>query len=289
MSVSAAPTGRHGTAHERSSSVARADLARLWRLTWTMATTDFKLRFFGSVLGYLWQLMRPLMLFGVLYFVFATFLDVGAGARYYPVALLLGIVLYSYLNEGTSQGLRSLLAREALLRKIAFPRLAVPLASVLTALFNVSLNLLPVFVFLVAAGATPRWSWLQLPLLMVALTLLILGLAMLLSALFVRYRDVEPIWDVVLQVLFYGTPIFYTLQIVTEKAGEDVARLLMFNPFAAILQQARHAIVDPSYENAAAAIGGGVWLLVPVGISVGLFVLGAVVFAREAPRVAENL
>ena len=275
--------------YEQGASALGGDVGRLWRLTWAMATTDFKLRFFGSVLGYLWQLMRPLMLFGVLYFVFSTFLDIDAGAKYYPVALLLGIVLYSFLNEGTSQGLRSLLARENLMRKIAFPRLAVPLASVLTALFNVTLNLLPVFVFLLAAGGRPRWTWLELPLLMVLLTLLVLGLAMLLSALFVRYRDVEPIWDVILQMLFYGTPIFYTLQVVTEKAGPDVARLLMFNPFATILQQTRHAIIDPSHESAAVAIGGAAWLAVPIGIGVGIFALGAYVFVREAPNVAEHL
>jgi ABC-2 type transport system permease protein len=274
---------------EQGATAVGSDRKRMWRLAWALATTDFKLKFFGSVLGYLWQLMRPLMLFGVLYFVFSTFLDVGAGAKYYPVALLLGIVLYSFFNEATSQGLRSLLARENLMRKIAFPRLAVPLASVLTASFNVVLNLVPVFVFLLAAGAPPRWSWLQLPLLMAALVFLVLGLAMLLSALFVRYRDVEPIWDVILQMLFYGTPIFYTLEIVVEKAGEGVAQALMFNPFAAILQQARHAVIDPSYDNAAVAIGGGLWIAVPILIGVAIFVLGAFAFAREAPRVAEHL
>jgi ABC-2 type transport system permease protein len=265
------------------------DVRRLAGLTWTLATTDFKVRFFGSALGYLWQLVRPLMLFGVLYFVFATFLDVGDEVRFYPVALLLGIVLYSFVAEATGQGLRSLISRESLLRKIAFPRLAVPLSSILTAVFNLGLNLLPVLVFLVAAGGEPRWSWFAVPLLLVALTLWCAGLAMLLSALFVRYRDVEPVWDVVLQVMLYGTPIFYTVNLVIDQAGEGVARALMANPFAAVLQEMRHTFIDPSHMSTADAMGGTAWLLLPIGIAIVTFVLGTWVFAREAPRVAENL
>jgi ABC-2 type transport system permease protein len=266
-----------------------SDARRFVRLTRTLAVTDFKLRFFGSALGYLWQLMRPLMLFGVLYFVFSEFLQFGSEVRFYPQALLLGIVLYSFLSEATSAALRSLVQREPLVRKIDFPRLAVPLASVLTALFNLGLNLIPVFVFLLAAGGTPRWSWLELPFIIAFLLVFVLGLAMLLSALFVRYRDVEPIWDVVLQVLFYASPIFYSVQVIIDKAGLDWARLVMCNPFATALQQAKHAVIDPSHMSAGQAFGSQAWLVVPVGIALGVFALGFVVFVRDAPRIAEEL
>ena len=265
------------------------DPRRLLRLTWALAITDFKLRFFGSALGYLWQLMRPLMLFGVLYVVFSTFLKFGGDVRYYPVALLLGIVLYSFLNEGTSQSVRSLVNREPLVRKVEFPRLAVVLATLLTALFNLVLNLVPVFVFLVAAGGTPRWSWLELPPLIGALAVLTFGLGLLLSVLFVRYRDVEPIWDVVMQAAFYATPIFYTVQMVADQTSDTVATLLMLNPLAAILQQARHAVIDPSHQSAAQAIGPDWLLIVPAGVIVGSLVVGYLVFRRRAPLVAEEL
>jgi ABC-2 type transport system permease protein len=266
-----------------------SDPRRLARLTWALAATDFRLRFFGSALGYLWQLMRPLMLFGVLYAVFSRFLKFGGDVKYYPVALLTGIVLFSFVSEATNQSVRSLSNRENLVRKIEFPRLAVPLATVLTALFNLALNLVPVFVFLLAAGGRPRWTWLELPLLMVALGLFVLGLSMLLSVLFVRYRDVEPIWDVVLQVMFYATPIFYTASIVRDKAGEAVLRLMMCNPFGAILQETRHAIVDPSHESAASAMGGAAWLLIPLLVIVVLVAIAYRVFDRAAPRIAEDL
>jgi ABC-2 type transport system permease protein len=266
-----------------------ADRRRLMRLTWALAVTDWRLRFFGSALGYLWSLVQPLMLFGVLYAVFSLLLNFSGDERYYPVALLLGIVMYSFLNESTSGAVRSLVNRENLVRKIEFPRLAVPAATVLTACFNLALNLVPVFVFLVAAGGKPRWTWLELPLLLAILTLLATGVALLLSALFVRYRDVEPIWTVLLQVLFYATPIFYTVSLVRDKASETVVRIMMCNPFAAVLQQTRHAFVDSTHPSLSAAMGGVAWCLVPLAITVAVFAVGYAVFARAAPRVAEEL
>jgi ABC-2 type transport system permease protein len=265
------------------------DPRRLWILARSLAVTDFRLKFFGSVLGYLWQLMRPLLLFGVLYTVFTVLLDVQGNEPYYGVSLLLGIVLFSFFAEATGGSVRSLVVREGLVRKIQFPRLAVPLATVLTALFNLSLNLVPVFGFLLVAGGTPRWTWLEFPLLIAVLGVLVLGIAMLLSALFVRYRDVEPIWDVVVQVMFYGSPILYTLSLVREKASPEIVRLLLCNPFAAILEQSRHAVVDPAYESTSTAMGSTVWLLVPLAIVVVVVTVGYVVFSRAAPRIAEEL
>jgi ABC-2 type transport system permease protein len=267
-----------------------SDVGRLLRLTWTLAATDFKLRYFGSVLGYLWSLVQPLLLFGVLYTVFSVLLDFSGSEKYYPVALLSGIVMFNFIAEATSGSVRSIVSREPLVRKIEFPRLAVPLATVLTALFNYTLNLIPVFVFLIAAGGEPRWSWLELPFIVVLLTFWLTGIAMLLSAMFVRYRDVEPIWSVVLQVLFYATPIFYTLDTVAQKTGEAwVSNVLMINPFAALLQQFRHAVVDPSHMSAAAAIGGTARLAAPLLVVLLTVGVGWLVFSRMAPRVAEEL
>src|SRR3954453_16071266 len=185
-----------------------SDRRRFWHLTWTLAVTDWKLRFFGSALGYLWSVFRPLLLFGVLYAVFTTLLNAGDLVPFYPEALLLGIVMFTYFNEATKGCLTSLVAREPLVRKIEFPRLAVPASGVLTATFNLGLNLLPVFAFLLIDGGTPRWTWLELPLLMAALGIFAMGIGMLLSSLYVRYRDVDPIWDVVLQIMFYAAPVF---------------------------------------------------------------------------------
>jgi ABC-2 type transport system permease protein len=288
MSVTAAPAGAVGEPIKGPTALGSSP-ERLLRLTWALAVTDFRLRFFGSVLGYAWSFMQPLMLFGVLYTVFSVLLDFSGNELYYPVALLLGIVFFSFFNEATSGAVRSLVTRENLVRKIEFPRLAVPLSTVLTACFHLVLNLLPVVLFLVASGGRPRWTWLELPVLLLMLTGFATGVAMLLSALFVRYRDVEPIWTVLLQIMFYATPIFYTVSIVRERAGEQVVRLMMCNPFAAILQQARYAFVDASHASLAEAMGGLAWTLIPFIVTVVVFVTGFVVFSRAAPRVAEEL
>jgi len=265
------------------------DPRRFWHLTRALAVTEFKLRFFGSVLGYAWQVMRPLLLFGVLYVLFTQIVKIGGDVPMYGVALLLGLVLYTFLSEASGSAVTSIVDRENLVRKIEFPRLAVPLSVVLTALFNLGLNLCVVAIFLLASGGSVRWSWLELIPLVALLAVLASGLAMLLSALYVRARDLKPIWDVVLQILFYGSPIFYAIETVQETAPDWVAKALMLNPFAAILQQARHAVVSPEYDTAAAAIGGTWRLLAPLAVIAVVFVAGYLVFRRAAPRLAEDL
>jgi ABC-2 type transport system permease protein len=288
--MSATPLTTEGLGRPiRGPSALGSDLRRFRQLTWALAVTDFRLRFFGSVLGYLWQFMRPLMLFGVLYVVFSQVFDLSGDVRYFPVALLLGIVLYGFFAEATSGSVRSLVERENLVRKIEFPRLAVPLATVLTAIFNLGLNLIPVLIFLVAAGGRPHWSWLELIPLVALLAVFATGIAMILSSLFVRYRDVEPIWDVVLQVMFYASPIIYMLETVTDKGGQGATNAILCNPFAAILQQARHAFIDPSHISVTSAVSNELLLLVPLAIVLGTFALGYRIFDRQAPRIAENL
>src|SRR5215213_4327847 len=166
------------------------DPRRFVALTRTLTLTDFKLKFYGSALGYLWQLIRPLMLFGVLYVVFTHFVKFGAGVHFYPATLLLGIVLYSFVSEAISNAVDSVVAREPLVRKIQFPRLVIPATVVATAFLNLLLNLVVVFIFAAIRSAWPQWEWLELPLIILLMVLLTSGIAMLVSCLFVRYRDV---------------------------------------------------------------------------------------------------
>jgi len=264
-----------------------SDPRRLLQLTVVLAVMDFKLRFFGSVLGYLWQLMRPLMLFGVLYVVFTQFVKIGEGVPFYPAVLLTGVVLFQFFSEATSRSLASVVDREGLIRKIDFPRLAVPLAAMLTAYFNLILNLVAVLIFVFATGVKPRWEWFALPLFLVLLGLLAVGVSTLLAALYVRFRDLKPIWEVVLQVGFYSSPILYPLEIIPNETAERL--IPMFNPLATILVQFRHSLIDPSAPNSWDAVGGAEYLVVPFGISAGLVVLGIWVFNRRAPDLAEEL
>src|ERR671919_2370191 len=185
MSVEAAAPDEALAHPVRGPSAVGGDWRRLVHLTRLLAVTDFRLRFFGSVLGYLWQVMHPLFLFGVLYVVFTEVVRLGEGVEFYPVALLAGVVMFVFLSEATSQAVQSLIEREPIVRKIQFPRLAVPLSIVLTALFRLALNLLVVIVFLLISGGGVRLSWLELPLLLTLLIVLGAGPAALLPAPFV--------------------------------------------------------------------------------------------------------
>jgi ABC-2 type transport system permease protein len=247
---------------------------------------DFRLKFFGSALGYVWQLMKPLLLFGVMLFVFTKAVRLGTGVAEYPVVLLSGIVMFTFFAESTATAVSSVVDREALVRKIHFPRLVIPISVVLTAYFNLVLNYTAVVIFMLARGVEIRWSWLELIPLVLFLGLFATGLAMILSSLFVRFRDVRPIWEVVLQAIFYGSAIFYPIERIPSVR---LQHLIMCNPLAAVVQQIRHAVIDPTAPTAGQAIGGDVRLLVPIGLTLGLFAVGFWFFNREAPRIAEEL
>ena len=264
-----------------------SDPSRLLQLSVTLATLEFKLRFFGSVLGYFWQLMRPLMLFGILYTVFTQFVRLGEGVDFYPAILLTGVVLYTFFADATSGSVTAVLDRENLVRKIEFPRLVVPLSVIMLAYFNLALNLLAVLVFVLATGVEPRLEWFALPLMLFPLGAFAGGIAMLLSALYVRFRDLKPIWEVIVQIAFYASPILYVIDMLPTPTLQHV--VIWFNPLATILVQARHSLIDENAPNSWDAAGGFEYLLIPGAIVVGLLALGFWVFNREAPRIAEEL
>ena len=273
------------TAMSQRPVVLGADFKRYWALSWTLATTEFKLRFYGSVLGYAWTLVRPFALFGVLYIVFAEIAKLGEGIKGFPAYILISMVLFQFFKSVVDGCLTSLLNRENLLRKMHFPRLVIPTTVVLSALFELTLTLAAVFIFLFISGIFPTAGWLELIPLAGMLTVFATGLGLLFSVLFVRFRDIAPIWDVVGQMLFYASPILYVASMVPE----DFRQLYMLNPIAVVLTQMRHAVIDSAAPTAAAEIGSTALLLLPVGLVVVTFALGLWAFVREAPKVAENL
>jgi ABC-2 type transport system permease protein len=261
---------------------------RFLDLLWLMSATEFKRAYFGTVFGYVWSLVRPLMLFGVLLFVFTQVFKIGHTLPYYPVLLLLGIVLYTFFQEATQNSVTSVVAQEGIVRKTQFPRLVIPLATVLTALFNLGLNLVVVLVFILVWGVDPAWTWLLFPVALAALFLFGAAVSMMLSVLYVRFRDVAIIWTVVAQMLFYATPILYPLG---EKGLNDpsIERILMVNPLAVIFEQVRVWMIEPDAPTAAQAAGGAVHLLPALTIYLAVCVFAVWVFNREAPRIAEDL
>ena len=259
---------------------------RFLHLTWLLAITEFRLAYFGSVLGYLWSLMRPLLFFGVLYLVFSQVIRFGGEIPDYPMVLLTNVVLFTFFSEATGNAVRSVINRESLVRKMQFPRMVIPVSTVLTSALNLATNLLAVFVFLLAYGIHPRWQWLLLPLIVVPLVLFTSGVAMILSSLYVSFRDVAPIWAVFSQLLFYATPVLYTF---TQADAGWQRHLMMSNPLACILEQGRRWLVDSSAPGAVDAAGGLTWFLIPVAIFLAVIAFGLWVFDHQAPKIAEQL
>lgn len=263
----------------------RETLRRIVGLTWTLAITDFRLRFYGSVLGVLWALIRPFAFFGVIYVVFTEIAGLDAAVPNYGVYILFAIVLFTFFAEVTTTSVQSLVLRENLLRKMHFEPIVIPLSVMITGLLNLGTTLMAVLIFAFANGVYPTWSWLQLPVIIVLIAMFANGLGMLLSTLYVKYRDVFPIWEVVSQILFYASSTLYVATTVPINWREE----FLMNPLSACFAQMRHAVIDPNAPSAGEIMRGDVRLLIPLGIIFGTFALGAWAFRRASPRIAENL
>lgn len=258
---------------------------RSWELLRLIAVTDFKKAYFGTALGYLWSLARPLMLFAVLLAVFTQVFRVGSGVPNYPVLLLFNIVLFGFFQEATTTAVQSIAGREGVVRKAQFPRLVIPLAVVLTTLFNLGLNLVVVFAFVLAWGIAPEWSWLGFPLIVVALFVLTTAVSMIVSSLYPRFRDMAIIWGVLATVLFYGTPVLYPLEVVPAA----LRNVIEINPLAPLFELARLWVIDPTAPGPVEAAGGAAQLLPAAAVYVAVCAYAVWVFRREAPRIAEQL
>jgi ABC-2 type transport system permease protein len=260
-----------------------------WRrsldLLYLLAATEFKQTYFGTVLGYLWSLARPLMLFAVLLAVFTQVFRIGSQVPNYAVLLLFNIVLFSFFQEATTGSVSSIVSQESVVRKTQFPRLVIPLAVVLTSLFNLALNLVVVFVFILAWGISPEWTWLGFPLVLAALVVIAAAVSMIVSSLYPRFRDTAIIWTVLATVLFYGTPVLYPIEVVPD-AMRDI---LMLNPLTPLFELGRAWVIDPSAPGPVDAAGGWGLPLVSLAIYAAICVLAVWVFNREAPRIAEQL
>jgi ABC-2 type transport system permease protein len=259
---------------------------RFFDLLWLISATEFKKSFHGTAFGYLWSLVRPLMLFGVLLVVFTRIIRFGGNVPNYPVLLLFNLVVFGLFQEGTGAAVTSVLAQEGIVRKTQFPRLVIPLSSVMVALFTLSLNLIAVFAFILVYGVGPMWTWLLLPVILALIFVLTCAVSLLLSALNVRFRDIAIIWVVIAQVLLYATPLIYPLEIIGPSFLRD---LLLANPLTLIFEQARVWIIDPNAPTALDAAGSWLAVLPAVAIYIATCILGVWVFNREAPKIAERL
>lgn len=252
-----------------------------------LTKTDFKLRYQGSILGYLWALLRPLMMFAILYVVFSKLLRIGNDIPHYPVYLLCGTTLWSFFTECTSQGIQAILVRGTLLRKISFPKYIVVVSSQLTAVINLLINLVVVVIFALINGVTPSWTWLMVLPFVLELYLLSLGIAFLLGSINVKYRDITSIWDVIVQALFYAVPVIYPISMVANTSAL-AAKVILLNPIAQCIQDIRYNLITTETITT--------WnyvlnpsVITPLVIVVVVLVIGAITFRRKSKFFAEEV
>jgi ABC-2 type transport system permease protein len=242
-----------------------------------LVRTDFKLRYQGSVLGYAWSLLRPLLIFVILYVVFVKFLKLGTGIPHYPVYLLFGIVMWNFFVEMTMQSLGSIVGRGDLIRKIRIPRWIIVFSSSISAVINLLLNLIVIVIFMLIGHVPLMSTIVWLPLILIEVYLLALGLSLFLSAAFVKYRDINYIWEVILQAGFYLTPILYPL-----------SRILL-SPMAQALQDARYSVITHQTITTNHIFQGGWYELIPFIILVLILIVGIAYFRKESKYFAENI
>jgi ABC-2 type transport system permease protein len=254
-----------------------------------LVVTDFKLRYQGSVLGYLWSLLKPLLLFTILYIVFVRFLRFGEGIPHFEVSLLLGIVMWTFFVEATGQGMQAIVGRGDLIRKINFPKYIIVVSGTISALINLLLNLLVVLVFIVINGVDLRATLLILPLNILEIYVFALAVAFILSAVYVKYRDLSHIWEIFLQGFFYATPILYPLTMVIDNVGRNVAELMLLNPIAQTIQDARYNAVTEQTITTFNFLDHKALIIIPYAIVILAIIYAVYYFRKNQPYFAENV
>lgn len=252
-----------------------------------LTKTDFKLRYQGSVLGYLWALLRPLLMFAILYIVFAKLLRFGNDIPHYPVYLLTGTTMWSFFTECTSQGIQAIVSRGDLLRKISFPKYIVVVSATLTAVINMLINLVVIIIFALINGVTPSWSWLLVIPAILQLYLLSLGIAFLLGSINVKYRDITSIWDVFIQALFYAVPIIYPITMVSS-VNAIAAKIILINPIAQAIQDIRFGLITHEAVTTWSYLNNPLVILPPL-ITIAVLVIGALTFKAKSKFFAEEI
>ena len=259
------------------------------RVLRVVAGTEFKLKYGDSALGYVWSVLKPLGLFAILYVVFGRFFKLEFNFQHFPLYLLIGLVLWLYFIDAATLAMYSVVTRGSLLRKLAFPRLIIPISATLTAAITFVVNTAVIIVFIAFNEIVPRWEWLAHFPLLVKLYVFSLVLGLLLAALFVRFRDTAQVWELVSSILFYAAPIIYPVFFLPPWSKEWA----FLSPFVQIIQDVRTIILGPHevtpIDTAADIYGTSAGRLLPVGVAVLTFVIGYAVFRREAPRFAERV
>ncbi len=261
---------------------------RFLQLLVQISKTELKTRYQGAAFGMAWSVAEPLLIFGVMYAVFSSVGRFGGAVPFYPSMLLMNIMLYRGLfAASTSRATTSVVARENIVRKTQFPRIIIPLSVVCTTGVLFIADMIVLLMFLLINGVPPMATWLLFPIIVLSFLILTVGMSLLLSSLYVRFRDTAPIWSVISLIFFYGSPVIFPVDVVPSSLR---GALFIINPFVPMLEQARIWVTDPSAPPITQVAPGPLdGLLIPGLVYAGVCVFGAWYFIHRAPRVAEEI
>lgn len=251
-----------------------------------LVKTDFKMRYQGSLMGYVWSVLKPLMLFAVMYVVFGEFLKLGEGVPHFPVSLLLGTVLWGFFTETTNLSMSSIVNKGDLIRKLSFPKDIIVISIAMNAFINLIINLIIVLIFSVINGVDVSPYFFLAPLLILELFLFTLGCSFILATVYIKFRDISPIWEVVLQVLMYMTPIIYPISMVIGRSPL-IAKMLMLSPIAQIIQDIRYLLISQENQTVWMIIDNKFLILLPYVLSILVFIFGYYIFNKSSKKFAE--
>ena len=257
-----------------------------------LVKTDFQLRYQGSVLGMAWAVLKPLMLFAVMYVVFVRFLKFSDGTPTFPISLLCGTCLWSFFTEATTVGMRGIVDRGDLLRKVHFPNYIIVASNTMGSMISLGINMVVVVCFGFFAHAHYTWRILLVPFNVLQLYLLALGISLILSTLYVYFRDVAHIWDVLMQAMFYATPIIYPISVIAQRAPDFAwaSKFLMLNPSTQVIMDIRHNLLSPEYIPTVWTYLDSRWLpFVPYMLTLLIVVVGVRIFRKYNAKFAEVL
>jgi ABC-2 type transport system permease protein len=253
-----------------------------------LVRTDFKVRYQGSALGYLWSLLRPLFMFVILYFIFVYFLKIGQGIAHWPVALLLGIVMWNFFTEITNTGLKAVVGKGGVIRKINFPKYIIIVSASISALINLLINLIIIAIFMVINHVTPTWHLLLVPVFIGEVFIFAVGCAFVLGTMYVKIRDINFVWDIILQGAFYASAVLFPLSRVADESAL-AAKILLLNPVAQAIQDARYSLLPATMPTANSYLSDALFVGAPFVLVAIVLIFGGWYFRKNSPYFAENI
>lgn len=250
-----------------------------------LAGVDFKMKYAQSGMGYVWSLAKPLAYFGVLWLVFGHFFKIGGGSiDNYGLYLIIGLVLYLFFIDAIGMALPAVTSKGALLRRLRFSPLVLPISATVTALMTFAINSSAVVFFVAISDASPNLRWTLIPPLALELYVFIVGIALIISTLFVMFRDIAQLWELGAQLMIFLTPVMYPASVFPDWAR----RIVFLNPLVQVMQDIR-SIILPGEQVTTGSVYGPLGYLAPLGVVALTLTFGLLLLWRSAPRFAERI